>query len=181
MANAKKGVKYTFTGEYYTGSKEMVEQIKTYELDVVFPEETKIALSIFKTSLTRTKDAIFRMMLKKYPDFKAVRTYIISNVENLDNSNTQPSSIASMNTKQLTKYIAEKGLGIDVEIYDGDLVKLRAAIELAEKDPEAFKVAYEEEVKAYELNKQLKDLNPVEDGEKGEKGEDGENVEEILG
>ena len=177
MANAKKGVKYTFTGEYYTGSKEQVEQIKTYELDVVFPEETKIALSIFKTSLTRTKDAIFKMMLKKYPDFKAVRTYIISNVENLDNSDKQPSSIASMNTKQLAKYIAEKGLGI----YDGDLVKLRAAIELAEKDPEAFKVAYEEEVKAYELNKQLKDLNPVEDGEKGEDGEDGENVEEILG
>ena len=121
------------------------------------------------------------MMLKKYPDFKAVRTYIISNVENLDNSDKQPSSIASMNTKQLAKYIAEKGLGINVEIYDGDLVKLRAAIELAEKDPEAFKVAYEEEVKAYELNKQLKDLNPVEDGEKGEDGEDGKNVEEILG
>lgn len=185
MANGKKGVKYTFTGEYFTGSKEHPEQIKKYELDVVFPEETKIALSIFKTSLSRTKDFIFKMMLEKYPDFKAVRTYMIANVENLADANKLPSNIASMNTKQLTKYIEDKKLGIDVNVFDGDLAKLRTYIELAEKDAEAFKVAYEEEVKAYELNSQLANLNGGQDGgeDNGKDGEDTQKdgVEEILG
>lgn len=181
MAEQKKGVAYTFSGEYYTGSKETVEQVKNYELTVNFPEETPIALSLFKTSLTRTKDAIFKMMIKKYPDFKAVRTYVITNVKNLDNSAKQPKDIASMNTKQLAKYIAEKGLEIDVEVYDDDLAKLREVIVLAEKDVETFKKVYEADVQAHNFNKSINSLNDVK-GEEGE-GKDGnkDNIEDLLG
>lgn len=188
MAEQKKGVAYTFAGEYYSGAKEVMEQIKQYELTVVFPEETPIALSLFKTSLTRTKDAIFKMMLRKYPDFKAVRTHVITDVKNLDNSSKQPNDIASMNTKQLTKYIAEKDLGIDVKVYEGDLAKLREIILLAEKDAEAFKVAYAADVQAYNFNKSISTLNDTENGDTdgdSEKSDDTENdgdkIDEILG
>ncbi len=188
MAETKKGVVYTFSGEYYSGAKETTEQIKPYELSVTYPEETPIALSLFKTSLTRTKDTIYRMMLKKYPDFKAVRTHVITDVKHLGNGGKQPKSIACMNTKQLANYIAENKLEIDVEVYGDDLAKLREIIALAEKDAEAFKKAYAADVEAYEFNKSIKDLNDIddnsgsgEDSAKDSEGSEDDQIDEILG
>lgn len=52
------GVKYTFAGQYYTGNKEQSEQVKDYELQVVFPQVYPNALSIFKTSLIKQCDRL---------------------------------------------------------------------------------------------------------------------------
>lgn len=52
------GVKYTFAGQYYTGNKEQSEQVKDYELQVVFPQVYPNALSIFKTSLIKQYDRL---------------------------------------------------------------------------------------------------------------------------
>ena len=121
---SKKGVQYTFEGQYYTGSKDTAEQIKNYQLEVVFPEETDKALSIFKTAIRNPLSPICKMMVGKYSDFKAIRTYVITDVKNMDGSNTTEASknVATMNTKQLTAYIKKNELGIDVEVYEGDIV-----------------------------------------------------------
>lgn len=185
MAETKKGVVYTFSGEYYSGSKETTEQVKPYELAVTFPDETPIALSLFKTSLTRTKDAIYRMMVKKYPDFKAVRTHVITDVKFLGNSEKQPKNIASMNAKQLAKYIAENDLGIDVNVYGKDLARLREVILLAEKDVEAFKVAYAADIEAHKFNKSIEELNETGDADDvkkdGSEDDKDDEIDEILG
>lgn len=169
---SKKGVQYTFEGQYYTGSKDTAEQIKNYQLEVVFPEETDKALSIFKTAIRNPLSPICKMMVGKYSDFKAIRTYVITDVKNMDGSNTTEASknVATMNTKQLTAYIKKNELGLDVEVYEGDITRLRNAIVAAETDPENFKEQYKADVEAYEFNKSLNALNDVPDG--ADKGPD---------
>lgn len=157
----KKGVRYSFAGQYYTGSKDTAEQVKNFSLDVVFPAATPKALSLFKTGLNRTNDALYRMMIAKYPDFKRVRTQTITNVVDLSGAETAPTSIATMNTNQLKSYIKKQELGIDVAVYEGDITRLREAIIRAEEDPEGFKEIYKSDVEAYEFNKSLNDLNYI--------------------
>ena len=172
MANAKnKGVRYTFAGQYYTGNKEQSEQVKDYTLQVVFPQVYPNALSIFKTSLIKKFDSIYTMMLKKYPDFKTVRTYTVINIEDLNGTSVNTHNIATMNTKQLIKYIENNELGIDAKIYEKNITGLRNAIILAQEEPEKFKEVYAADVQQYEFNKQIKELNNV-PGDNGEKEED---------
>jgi len=161
MANTKTGAKYSFEGQYYTGSKDTAEQVKNYALDVIFPEVTPKALSLFKTSLNRQNDGIYKLMLTKYPDFKRVRTMYVTNVVDLAGKNAGGNSIATMNTKQLVAYIKKNDLEIDAEIYEGDITRLREAIIMAQEDPEKFKEVYAADVEAYNFNKSINDLNNV--------------------
>lgn len=176
MANSqKKGVKYSFEGQYYTGSKDTAEQVKPYALDVIYPESTPKALSLFKTSLNRQVDGIFKLMVNKYPDFKRVRTMTITNVVDLSGASVGGNSIATMNTKQLTSYIKKNELGIDVNVYEGDITRLREAIIMAEENPEKFKEVYEADVEAYNFNKSINDLNGVDTNGAGEGSETSSN------
>lgn len=162
MANVKnKGVKYTFAGQYYTGNKEQSEQVKDYELQVVFPQVYPNALSIFKTSLIKQHDSIYQMMKKKYPNFKTVRTYAVTNIEDLNGTSVNTHNIATMNTKQLIKYIENNELEIDAKVYEGNIAGLRNAIILAKEEPEKFKEVYAADVQQYEFNKQINELNDV--------------------
>lgn len=169
MANEKgKGVRYTFEGQYYTGSKEQAEQVRDYKLQVIFPQVYPNALSLFKTNLSRQMaSGIYRMMKEKYPDFKTVRTYAVTNVEDLNGTEINTKNIATMNTKQLVKYIADNELEIDAGVYEGDITRLRNAITLAEKEPEKFKEVYKADVEEYNFNKDIKDLNNVPEGDSG--------------
>lgn len=160
MTDTKKGVKYTFEGQYYTGSDTKGEQVKTYSLDVVFPSVEEKALSYFKTGLIR-KDAIYKLMIAKYSDFVRVRTMVITNVEDLSGKGTSTSNIATMNRKQLASYIAKNNLGIDVEVYADDITRLRNAIIQAEENPETFKETYAADVEAYNFSKGVNELNNV--------------------
>ncbi len=169
------GVQYTFAGEYYTGNKgEVQEQVKNYEIQIVFPGVTDKALSLFKTDVTRTHGYIFKAMLQHYPDFKALRTYTIQDVKDLSGAEVDTNNIASMNRKQLAAYIGKKELGINPDVYS-DIANLRCAIEQAEADPKGFEEIYKADLETYEFNKNLADLNsPIEeskgetDGEKGD-------------
>lgn len=182
MTNAKnKGVKYTFAGQYYTGNKDQAEQVKDYELQVVFPQVYPNALSIFKTSLIKQCDSIYQMMKKKYPDFKTVRTYAINNIEDLNGTEVNTRNIATMNTKQLTKYIADNELGIDANVYKGNITGLRNIIILAEDEPEKFKEVYAADVQQYEFNTQINELNDVpqnDDSDNANKNEN--NIDDLL-
>jgi len=172
MANSKKGVQYTFEGQYYTGSDVKSEQVKTYSLDIVFPQVEQKALSYFKTGLKR-HDGIYKLMIKKYPDFTRVRTMVITNVKNLSGSaDSDGLSIATMNKKQLAKYIEKKGLGIDAEVYSDDITRLRNAIIQAEENPEAFKETYAADVEAYKFSKGISELNDVSGNDESEKEAD---------
>lgn len=175
MANVKnKGVKYTFTGQYYTGNKEQAEQVKDYELQVVFPQMYPNALSIFKTSLIKQHDSIYQMMKKKYPNFKTVRTYAVTNIEDLNGTSVNTHNIATMNTKQLIKYIENNELGIDAQVYEGNITGLRNAIILAQEEPEKFKEVYAADVQQYEFNKQINELNDVQGEADGQAEQTGE-------
>ncbi len=155
-----KGVKYEFSGQYYTGKK--VEETKEYSIEVVFPGDTPKALSLFKTGLNQPHNAIYKLMVAKYPDFRRVRTHVITNVTSLDDKVVNANAnVATMNTKQLTAYIKKNDLGIDTAVYEGDITRLRSAIIKAEEDPEAFKEQYAADVETYEFNKSLTDLNDV--------------------
>ncbi|UKI40502.1 MAG: hypothetical protein L6V95_09940 [Candidatus Melainabacteria bacterium] len=160
------GVKYTFAGQYYTGNKEQSEQVKDYELQVVFPQVYPNALSIFKTSLIKQCDSIYHMMKKKYPNFKTVRTYAVTNIEDLSGKEINTRSIATMNTKQLVKYIENNELGIDAQVYEGNITGLRNVVILAKEEPEKFKEVYAADVQQYEFNKQINELNNVQSTDK---------------
>lgn len=189
MANEKgKGVRYTFEGQYYTGSKEQAEQVKDYKLQVIFPQVFSNALSLFKTNLSRQMSSgIYKMMKEKYPDFKTVRTYAVTNVEDLNGEEINTRNIATMNTKQLVKYIAEKELGIDAQVYEGDITRLRNAIVFAEKEPEKFEEVYKADVEEYNFNKDIKDLNNIPAGGNGEgkdenpDGDKDTDIDDLLG
>lgn len=177
MANTKKGVKYTFEGQYYTGSDTKGEQVKAYSLDVVFPSVEEKALSYFKTGLIR-KDAIYKLMIAKYSDFVRVRTMVITNVEDLSGKGENTSNIATMNRKQLASYIAKKKLEIDVEVYADDITRLRNAIVQAEENPEAFKEIYAADVEAYNFSKGVNELNGVDNGSDSDNTDDNEDKED---
>lgn len=180
MTNEKnKGVKYTFTGQYYTGCKEQSEQVKDYELQVVFPQVIPNALSVFKTSLIKKVDGIYQMMRKKYPDFKTIRTYAVTNVEDLNGSSVNTRNIATMNTKQLVKYIENNELEIDAQVYKGNITGLRNAIILAEEEPEKFKEVYAADVQQYNFDKQIKELNDIQPDAGEETAE--KDIDDLLG
>jgi len=163
----EKGVKYDFGGQYYTGQKHG-EEIKNYEISIVFPEETPKALSLFKTGLLQPHNAIYKLMIAKYTDFRKARTLVITNVTNLDKkvADDNVSNVATMNVKQLTAYVKKNKIALDVKIYEGDITRLREAIIKAEKDPEAFKEIYKADLESYNFNLSLNTLNDVpEEGE----------------
>lgn len=156
----KKGVKYTFEGQYYTASDTPAAQIKDYKLDVVFPEETPKALSLFVTALSK-QSPMLAIMKTHYPDFTALRTHVITNVENLNSNATGGKSggINTMNTNQLKKYIKDHKLPIDPDVYEGEIVKLRHIITLAETDTKSFEAEYRADVEEWEFNKEIQNLN----------------------
>lgn len=183
-----KGVKFSFAGEYYTGSKTEGAQIKQYAIDIVFPEYTPKALSLFKTGLKIPNSTIRKLMIAKYPDFRTVRTHTITGVTDLSGKTRNTNNVSVMSMEQLESYIEDNDLGIDPNIYEGDITRLREAIILAEKDPEAFEEAYKADVETYNFNKQLSDLNETET-ENTEKAEETEadnsekdpNIDDLLG
>lgn len=182
------GVQYTFAGEYYTGSKgDVQEQIKEYEIQIVFPGVTDKALSLFKTDVVRTHGYMYKAMLQRYPDFKAIRTHVIQDVTDLSGAEIKTNNIASMNRKQLAAYITENELGINPDVY-GDIARLRCAIEQAEADPKGFEEVYKADLEAYEFNKELVGLNPPieekknenDETEQPEEGDGGLSADEVL-
>lgn len=157
-----KGVKYTFAGQYF--SKKGKEKItKPYELDVVFAESTPGALSMFRIALLDTTSNIYKLMLKKYPDYTRFRTHTILSEVNLSSPAKAPKTIDRMNKVQLAKYIANNDLKIDVELFGDDIAIIRQYITECEENPEEFAVKYEQVKKEFESKKMLNDLNPVDD------------------
>ena len=155
----KGGVTYTFAGEYYCRDDRGL-LAKTYEISVTFPELLNAPLSVFKKGVSTIGHPIRNLMIKKYPDFTSVRTHTVIGCKN--NTNTKPkkvNDIEVMNIEQLQHYIDENSLGINVEIYNNDVVKVREAITLAQDDPEKFETVYAEQVKEFEYNKELAALN----------------------
>ncbi len=155
----KKGVTYTFAGEYYCRDDRGL-LAKVYELAVTFPELLANPLSAFKKGVNETGNPIRNLMVKKYPDYTSVRTYSVIKCEN--NTGAKPkkaNDIEIMNVEQLQQFIDENDLGINTEIYNNDVVKIREMITLAQDDPEKFETVYAEQVKEYEYNKELEALN----------------------
>lgn len=173
-ATPSKGVKFVFAGEYYTGAKNDGSQIKPYTLDVVFPEYTPKALSLFKTGLKKPENAIRKLMIAKYPDFRTVRTHTIMGITDLSGKVRNTSNVSIMTIEQLERYIEDNELGINVEVYADNITRLREAIIQAENDPEAFKESYKADLEAYEFNKQLTDLNGSESNSNVENKNEGE-------
>lgn len=181
-----KGVKFSFAGEYYTGLKGETLQIKPYAIDIVFPEYTPKALSLFKTGLKKPESAIRKFMVNKYPDFRAVRTHTIVGVTDLSGKTRNTNNVSVMSLEQLKTYIEDNDLGIDPEVYSENITSLREAIILAEKDPEAFAEVYKADVEAYNFNKQLNDLNPdTPETDKTDKADEtdktDDNIDDLLG
>lgn len=178
QTQAKKGAIYTFGGEYFCRQDKGLS-VKTYELTVTFPELLQAPLSTFKRGVLETNHPIRNMMIKKYPDYTSVRTYCVLKVENHTNSKPKKvDDISVMDIEQLKHYIEEKDLGIDVEVYDNAVDKVREAITLAETDPEKFEESYDKAVKDYEYKKQLKELNG--DNEADGKSDDKDAVDDLL-
>ena len=167
----KTGAVYVFSGEYYYRQDKGLG-IKNYELSVTFPDVLKAPLSVFKSGVSKNGHPVRSLMIKKYPDFASIRTYCISSfTDNTSNSNKKETKdINKMNLAQLTKYIETNGLGIDTNIYGADIKKIREIITLAETDPDKFKETYEKDVKEYEYERELENLN----------GSEGENVLDDL-
>ena len=182
---AAKGVKFSFAGEYYTGAKNEGLQIKQYAIDIVFPEYTPKALSLFKSGLKKSESAIRKLMVSKYPDFRTVRTHTIVGVTDLSGKVRNTNNVSVMSLEQLTTYIEDNELGIDPEVYEGNITRLREAVILAEKDPDTFAETYKADVEAYNFNKQLNDLNEGSEGNETEapandtEGED--DIDNLLG
>lgn len=179
--STQKGVKFSFAGDYYTGSKNESLQIKPYAIDIVFPEYTPKALSLFKTGLKKPENAIHKLMVKKYPDFRTVRTHTIIGVTDLSGKTRNTSNVSVMSIEQLEAYIEDNDLGIDPNIYEGNITRLREAVLLAEKDPETFAETYKADVEAYEFNKQLNDLNENDEVETTDEGEGEADIDNLLG
>lgn len=183
---AKKGAVYTFGGEYYSRQDKGLA-CKSYELSVIFPELLQAPLSVFKRGVSETGHPIRKLMISKYPDYTAVRTYNVIKVENYTNAKPKKTDdISVMDILQLQAYISEKELGIDTEIYDNAVDKVRDAIRLAETDPEKFEESYNEAVKDYEYKKQLEALNgngssEGENEENEENSGDGTSADDLLG
>ena len=114
------------------------------------------------------------MMKKKYPNFKTVRTYAVTNIEDLNGTSVNTHNIATMNTKQLIKYIENNELEIDAKVYEGNITGLRNAIILAKEEPEKFKEVYAADVQQYEFNKQINELNDVQGEADGQAEQTGE-------
>lgn len=183
-----KGVKFSFAGEYYTGAKNEGLQIKQYAIDIVFPEYTPKALSLFKSGLKKPESAIRKLMVSKYPDFRNVRTHTIVGVADLSGKTRSTNNVSIMSMEQLTAYIEDNDLNIDPNVYEGNITRLREAVILAEKDPDAFAEAYKADVEAYNFNKQLNDLNkddetgtPANDTEDENDTEGEDDIDNLLG
>lgn len=182
--SAKKlGVVYTFGGQYF-GKNGSDKAIKDYSLSITYPKVLEAPLSEFKGGLNKEGNPVRNLMVKSYPDFVRVRTFnLVSVVNNIKNTKEEANAIDCMNVAQLNKYIEKNDLGIDIEVYENDVVKIRQAIKKAEEDPEAFAIAYEKDVEEHELNKQLKELNPGAEGDEtgdDENGEGDNGLDELL-
>ena len=154
-----KGVEYTFGGEYYCKDSDGYA-LKNYELSVVFPELLQAPLSVFKKGVSTPNNPIYMLMIKKYPDFNAVRThYVLKVVNNTDKAPKKADDINVMNIEQLKVYISENELNINTAVYYDAVDKVREAITLAESDPEKFKEIYDKAVEEYKFNKQVAELN----------------------
>lgn len=163
-----KGVKYTFCGEYYSKDKEGLT-LKNYEISIVFPELLQAPLSVFKKGALTPNHPIHSLIIKKYPDYESVRTYSVLSVANYSGQTLKKvNDINIMNIEQLKEYINENDIKIDTAVYNDDVNKVRAAIVLAQDDPEKFETQYQEDVKEYEYNKQLSELNAVQTTSKQE-------------
>lgn len=179
---SKKGAIYTFGGEYYSRTDKGLVK-KRYELSVAFPELLQAPLSVFKGGLSNPNSTIFKLMITKYADFSSVRTYSVLHVEN--NTNTKPKKtddISIMDIEQLKSYIENNDLGIDTQVFNDDVVKIREIIAIAESDPENFKEVYKQAVESYEYDKKLAELNNTNDDETDETSDnDSDNdVDDLL-
>lgn len=176
----KKGATYTFGGEYYARQDKGL-LAKTYKLAVTFPELLQAPLSVFKKGVSEAGHPIRNLMVKSYPDFTSVRTYNVLSVAN--NTNSKPNKtndISVMNIEQLKTFIDDNDLGIDVQVYDNAVDKVRAAITLAQENPEKFAETYANDVKEYEYKKELEALNSSDDNSNEEQNssDDGSNEEQ---
>lgn len=179
MAKAKKtGVVYTFSGEYYYKQDKGLGT-KSYELSVTFPNLLQAPLAVFKGGVSKGGHPVRNLMLKKYPDFVSVRTFSVLSVANYNTATSvKTNDINVMNIDQLKSYIEDKSLGIDTEVYKNDVNKVRAAITLAESNPEDFAETYKKVVEEYEYEKQIEALNSDNNGtENTENAESAESTE----
>ena len=178
----KKGVVYTFGGEYYCREDKGLTS-KYYEISVTFPELLKAPLSVFKKGVSTTGHPVRNLMIKKYPDFTSVRTYnVISVANNLTSKSVKVNDINVMDIEQLKRYIIENDLGIDVKVYCNKIEKIREIIRLAENNPEKFETVYAKDVEEYEYEKTLEELNNDSDGDAetdGDENGDGD-VDDLL-
>jgi len=167
--NENKGAEYTFSGEYYCRETDGYIT-KNYELSIVFPELLQAPLSVFKKGVLTPNHPIHSLMLKKYPDYSSVRTYnVIKVVNNTDKKPKKENDINIMDIEQLKVYIKENCLNIDTAIYYDAVDKVRGAISLAENSPEKFEVQYAEDLKEFNYNLQLLELNKNNPGETQQK------------
>lgn len=173
----KRGVTYSFGGEYYSKKGKEV-RVKNYNLSVTFPEALQAPLSVFKKSISTQGHPVYNLMCKSYPDFSKVRTYSVLGVKNnTTNTKNTKNVIELMDLEQLKKYITDNDLIIDTIVYDDRVELVREAIKQAESAPEEFTIAYNEAVKDYEYRKELEKLNPIGNPPDG----DGEDIDDLLG
>jgi len=126
-------------GEYY-GFENGQKTTKHYELEFLLDDNAKKQgfLSVFKRSLNAKGDnAVKRMMLKKYPDYKKYRTHAIMEVTNLSQKGAPVNELQLMNRSQIIAFINKRGLPIEPDLYP-EVTDLRQALRDYRENREVF-------------------------------------------
>jgi hypothetical protein len=153
----------TCIGEYY-GQKNMQHFRASYSITRRMGEKAYKAgfLSVFRNFILNNDDPKNLAKLREqYPYWERFRTHFIDTAVEITNKNMPLTDLALMNRNQLVKYIDQKGLPVDAELYPL-ASDLRQALKDFKGNRDAFLKAQEKRRARYgdslAVERELKDL-----------------------
>ena len=149
----------TIEGTYY-GSANGQKAIHPYKITVTMNEAAKKF-----GFLSAARSFILPNALRaQHKDYKRFRTHFVTDVVNRTSPNKPIQELALMNRPQIVKYIKQKSLPIETDLYP-EISDLRQAVKSYHESKDAFleyqKKRMEGKGVALTLHRQLQELNPT--------------------